>query len=78
MVISLYNNNNIISKSETLYLKDVIDNNYVLDIILGICLFSYIYYLMINKGLKKAVAYTGLGTVDKIFGFFFGFIKGHM
>ena len=31
---------------------------------------------MINKGISKAVRYTGIGSLDTIFGFFFGFLRG--
>ena len=34
--------------------------------------------LMINKGIGKAVTYSGLGTLDKIFGFFFGFLRSYI
>ena len=34
--------------------------------------------LLINKGLSKAVKYTGLGGLDKIFGFFFGFVRSYI
>ena len=33
---------------------------------------------MINKGISKAVTYSGIGTLDKIFGFFFGFIRSYI
>ena len=58
------------------YLKDTVSNEYVLDILLGVSLFVVIVFiiLMINKGISKAVTYTGIGGLDKIFGFFFGFI----
>ena len=62
------------------YVKDFIDNEYILDVVLGICLFISIIFviLLINKGISKAVTYTGIGGVDKIFGFFFGFIRGYV
>jgi len=58
----------------------VIDNEYVLDIMLGISIFIIIIFiiLMINKGIGKAVTYSGLGTLDKVFGFFFGFIRSYI
>ena len=58
----------------------VIDNEYILDIILGIAIFVVIIFiiLMVNKGIGKAVTYSGLGTLDKIFGFFFGFIRSYI
>ena len=33
---------------------------------------------MINKGISKAVKYSGLGKLDVVFGFFFGFLKGYV
>ena len=62
------------------YVKDVIDNEYVLDIGLGISIFILVIFciLLINKGIGKAVKYTGLGSLDKIFGFFFGFIRAYI
>jgi len=62
------------------YVKDIIDNQYVLDIGLGISIFIIVIFviLLINKGLSKAVTYTGLGTLDKMFGFFFGFLRAYV
>ena len=62
------------------YVQDIIDNEYILDISLGICLFIIVIFiiLLINKGISKAVTYTGIGGLDKIFGFFFGFIRGYI
>ena len=62
------------------YLKDVIDNEYVLDIGLGITIFVVVIFLvlMINKGLSRAIRYTGIGSLDTVFGFFFGFIRAYI
>jgi len=62
------------------YLKDVIDNEYVLDIGLGVVIFVIVIFLilMINKGLSKAISYTGIGSLDTMFGFFFGFIRAYI
>ena len=62
------------------YFKDVLDNEYVLDIILGVGIFIIVIFLvlLINKGISKAIKYTGLGTLDTIFGFFFGFIRSYI
>ena len=62
------------------YVSDFLDNEYILDILLGISVFTIIIFiiLLINKGLSKAVKYTGLGGLDKIFGFFFGFVRSHI
>ena len=60
--------------------EGVIDSEYVLDIILGVGIFVIIIFLilMINKGIGKAVTYSGLGTLDKLFGFFFGFLRSYI
>ena len=62
------------------FVEGVIDNEYVLDVALGVCLFIFVIFviLLINKGISKAVTYTGIGGLDKIFGFFFGFIRGYV
>ena len=62
------------------YLKNTIDNEYVLDVGLGITIFVVVIFLvlMINKGISKAVRYTGIGSLDSIFGFFFGFLRGYI
>jgi len=62
------------------YVEDIIDSEYVLDIALGISLFIVVIFiiLLINKGIGKAVSYSGLGTLDRIFGFLFGFIKAYV
>ena len=62
------------------YVKDIIDNEYILDIALGISIFIIVIFfiLLINKGIRKAVKYTGLGNLDTIFGFFFGFVRSYI
>ena len=62
------------------YVKDIIDNEYILDIALGISIFIIVIFfvLLINKGISKAVRYTGLGNLDTIFGFFFGFVRSYI
>ena len=62
------------------YFKDIIDNEYVLDIGLGITIFVVVIFLvlMVNKGLSRAIRYTGIGSLDTVFGFFFGFIRAYI
>ena len=62
------------------YFKDIIDSEYVLDVGLGIAIFVVVIFLvlLINKGISKAVSYTGIGGLDKTFGFFFVFIKAYI
>ena len=62
------------------YFKNIIDNEYVLDLTLGIIIFIIIIFLilLISKGISRAISYTGLGNLDSIFGFFFGFIRSYI
>ena len=62
------------------YFKNIIDNEYVLDVGLGITIFVVVIFLvlMVNKGISKAINYTGLGNLDAVFGFFFGFIRAYI
>ena len=62
------------------YFEDIIDSEYVLDLAVGIGLFIIIIFLilLINKGINKAITYSGLGNLDRIFGFFFGFIRAYV
>ena len=62
------------------FVKDIIDNEYVLDIGLGIGIFVIVIFviLLINKGISKAVTYSGLGSLDKFFGFLFGFFRSYI
>ena len=62
------------------YVKDIIDNEYVLDVGLGITIFIIVIFLilLINKGISRAIKYTGLGSLDTVFGFFFGIIRGYI
>ena len=62
------------------YFKDVIDSEYLLDIGLGIAIFTIVIFLvlMVNKGISKAISYSGIGSLDTVFGFFFGFIRAYI
>ena len=62
------------------YVKDIIDNEYILDITLGVIVFVIVVFLvlLISKGISKAIKYTGLGSLDTIFGFFFGFVRSYI
>ena len=62
------------------YVEDIIDNEYVLDVSLGIGIFIIVIFviLLVNRGISKAVRYTGLGSLDTIFGFFFGFVRSYV
>ena len=62
------------------HFKNILDSEYVLDISLGITIFVLVTFLILvaNKGISKTVKFIGLGRVDSVFGFFFGFIKSYI
>ena len=70
----------IISPRVKPYFEDIIDSEYALDVGLGVTIFVIVIFLvlMINKGISKAVRYTGIGSLDTVFGFFFGFIRAYI
>jgi len=62
------------------YLKGIIDNEYVLDVALGLAIFILVIFiiLVVNKGISKTVKFVGLGRLDSLFGLFFGFIRSYV
>jgi len=62
------------------YLKGIIDNEYVLDVTLGLVIFILVIFtiLLVNKGISKTVKFVGLGRLDSLFGLFFGFIRSYI
>ena len=62
------------------YTSNIIDNDYVLNILLGLMIFIFVIFVifLINKGINKVVKYSGMGHMDKVFGFFFGFIRSYV
>ena len=62
------------------YLSSVVKNEYILDICLGISIFVVVLFLVLilSKALKKVISYSGIGNLDTMFGFFFGFIRAYI
>ena len=62
------------------YFVDIIDSEYVLDVVLGIIIFVIVIFLVliISKGISKAISYSGIGSLDTLFGFFFGFVRAYI
>ena len=62
------------------FVKDIIDNEYILDIALGVSTFVVVIFiiLLINRGASKTVRYSGLGKLDTLFGFLFGFVRSYV
>ena len=62
------------------HFKNIIDNEYVLDVTLGLAIFVLVIFivLIINKGISKTIKFVGLGRLDSLFGLFFGFIRSYI
>ena len=62
------------------YFKNIIDNEYVLDVTLGLAIFILVIFIILiaNKGISKTIKFIGLGRLDSLFGLFFGFIRSYV
>ena len=62
------------------YVSDYVENEYISGIGLGIAIYVLSLFLLIllGKSLGRLFSYTGLGSADKVFGFFFGIFKGYI
>ena len=62
------------------YVSDYIDNEYIAGIGLGIAVYIITLFVLIlaGKSMGRLFSYTGMGSVDKVFGFFFGIFKGYI
>ena len=62
------------------WIQNYIESKFVTDIGLGIFIYILSLFVIINigKAIGRAVTYTGLGSVDKIFGLIFGIFKGYI
>ena len=58
------------------YFQSEFINNLGLGI--AIFIFSLFIIILVGKTLSKAVTWTGVGSIDKVFGFLFGFFKGYI
>ena len=55
--------------------SDYIQSEFINSVGLGIAIFVFTLFItiLIGKTLSKAVTWTGVGSIDKVFGFLFGF-----
>ena len=62
------------------WVQDYIESKFITDISLGIFIYIVSLFVIINigKAISSAVTYSGLGSVDKIFGLIFGIFKGYV
>ena len=60
--------------------SEYIESEFINNIGLGAAIFIFTLFLtiLIAKTISKAVTWTGVGSIDKIFGFLFGFLKGYI
>ena len=61
-------------------ISDYIESQFINNFGLGIAIFIFTLFItiLIGKTLSKAVTWTGVGSIDKGFGLFFGFFKGYI
>ena len=60
--------------------SEYIESEFINNVGLGIAVFIFTLFLIIviGKALSRAVTWTGVGSIDKIFGLLFGFFKGYI
>ena len=60
--------------------SEYIQSEFINSIGLGVAIFIFTLFvtILIGKTLSRAVTWTGVGTIDKGFGFIFGFFKGYI
>ncbi len=60
--------------------SDYIESEFINNIGLGVTIFVFTLFLtiVIGKALSRAVTWTGVGSIDKIFGLLFGVFKGYV
>ena len=61
-------------------ISEYIQSEFINKIGLGVAIFVFSLFILIllGKTLSKAVTWTGVGSIDKGFGFIFGFFKGYI
>ena len=62
------------------YVSDFVINQYISGIGLGIFVYILTVFalIMLGTSMARLFSYTGMGSVDKVFGFFFGIFKGYV
>ena len=60
--------------------SEYIQSEFLNNVGLGIAIFIFTLFItiIIGKTLSKAIIWTGVGSIDKVFGFLFGFFKGYI
>ena len=60
--------------------SEYIESEFINNVGLGIAIFIFTLFItiLIGKSLSRAVTWTGVGSIDRAFGFLFGFFKGYV
>ena len=60
--------------------SEYIESEFINNVGLGVAIFVFTLFItiLIGKSLGRAVTWTGVGPIDKAFGFLFGFFKGYI
>ena len=58
------------------YIKSEFMNNVGIGVVIFIC--TLFLTIITGKALSRTVTWTGIGSIDKTFGFLFGFFKGYV
>ncbi len=62
------------------FVSEYIQSEFVNNLGLGIAIFIFTLFItiIIGKTLSKVITWTGVGSIDKVFGLLFGFFKGYI
>ena len=62
------------------YISDYVSNQFLSGVGLGIAVYILTLFVLIllGRSIGRLFSYTGMGSIDKIFGFFFGIFKGYV
>ena len=62
------------------FVSNYIQSEFINNIGLGVAIFIFTLFItiLVGKTISRAVTWTGVGSIDKIFGFLFGFFKGYI
>ena len=60
--------------------SEYVESEFINNVVLCVAIFFFTLFIiiLIGKTLSKAVTWTGVGPIDKVFGFIFGFFKGYI
>ena len=62
------------------FVAEYIESQFINNVGLGVLIFIFTLFvtILVGKILSRTVTWTGVGSIDKIFGFLFGFFKGYV